>query len=197
MTARVVVVPSALALLASYASLTDPVAEMRAAAVDAVAWLTGQGVSRVVVLGAAPDPVSVAHGVTEPLSMRVARSLLADAGYAGEIIEATQPGTLLDITDAEVLVVADGSARRGEKAPGHLDERAFAFDEAIGSALARADVEVLRDIDEVLGAELLAGGVPALRTLGRVVTGRCEAEVVWAGDPYGVQWWVVRWQCVS
>lgn len=197
MSGRVVVVPSAPALLATYASLTDPIAEMRAAAVDAVGWLTGQGVSRVVVLGAAADPGNVARGVPEPLSLRIARSLLAEVGFAGEIVEATQPGTLPDVSAAEVLVVADGSARRGEKAPGHLDERAFAFDKTIGAALADADLGALRELDEELGAQLLAGGVPALRALGRAVTGPFAGEVAWAGDPYGVQCWVVRWQCVS
>ena len=35
------------------------------------------------------------------------------------------------------LVVGNGSARRSEKAPGHLDERAVAFDDALGARPAR------------------------------------------------------------
>ena len=41
--ARVVLVPGVLALLPEYASLTDPVAELRAACLAAVAWLVEEG----------------------------------------------------------------------------------------------------------------------------------------------------------
>jgi len=98
-------------------------------------------------------------------------------------------------------VVADGSARRGVRAPGHLDERAFAFDAAIDAALRQGDPGTLAVLDEPLGAQLLAAGVPAFRRLGRLVQGRLEqgrpvrAEVDYADDPFGVQYWVVRWEC--
>lgn len=170
--------PSAPALLPAYAGLTDPLAEMRAAAVAAVGWLAQSGPVRV--LG-------------DDLGQRVGAHLLGVAGA----VEETHAGN--------VLVVADGSARRGERAPGHLDERAAGFDEVIGDALRRGDPGPLAVLDEDLGAQLLAGGVPALRALGSLVldhltqetdTGelRVHAQVDYDADPFGVQYWVVRWQ---
>ena len=60
--ARVVLVPGVLALLPEYASLTDPVAELRAACLDAVAWLVEEG-----------GPVTV---VADAQGRRVAEHLL-------------------------------------------------------------------------------------------------------------------------
>ncbi|MGL5929976.1 MAG: hypothetical protein ACRCY8_13660 [Dermatophilaceae bacterium] len=57
-----------------------------------------------------------------------------------------------------LVVVADGSARRGEKAPGHLDERALAFDEALVSALRDADPAALLALDAALAVDVLAHG---------------------------------------
>lgn len=197
MTTGVVVVPSAPALLASYAGITDPVAELRAASLEAVAWLVARS-RRIVILGAAVDPVNLARGVVDPLSLRVGRSLLA-----GDVavVESEQPGPLPDLRDGDgLLVVADGSARRGEKAPGHIDERSFAFDASIEQALTSGDTAALAALDAGLGAELLVGGVPALRALGARVgaAGRVEsAQIDYAADPFGVQYWVVRWTCGS
>lgn len=194
----VVVVPSAPALLPSYAGQVDPVAEMRVAALDAVRWLGSRTAGRMVVLGAGPDPGNVERGVAEPLSMRVARLLLDRSGFAGRAVEVTQPGPLPSLRPGDtLLVVADGSARRGEKAPGHLDERAFGFDDAVEAALRTADTETLRGLDARLGADLLAAGVPALLALGALAGSRHQVEMTYADDPFGVQYWVVRWQCAS
>jgi hypothetical protein len=164
---RIAIVPSAPVLLPAYAGLTDPAAEVRAAAQDAVAWLG----DRVRVLA------------SDGLGRRVGEHLLGRA----------------PVDDADsVLVVADGSARRGEKAPGHLDERAFAFDAAIDTALRQGDPAALAVLDEALGAQLLAAGVPAFRALGALVGERpVRARVDYADDPFGVQYWVVRWECDS
>lgn len=92
-----------------------------------------------------------------------------------------------------LLVVANGSAMRTDKAPGHFDERAAAFDEALGAALRRGDLDALRTLDVALAAELWAD-VDALVGLGHLgeVT---EVQVDYDDAPYGVQYWVVRWQC--
>lgn len=162
---KIAVVPSAPALLPAYAGLTDPVADVRAAALEAVAWLDG--------------PVQVL--AADDLGRRVGEHLLGRA----------------PVDDAaDLLVVADGSARRGEKAPGHLDERATGFDAAIDAALRQGDPAALVRLDEALGAELLARGVPAFRALGAQVGDRpVRAQVDYADDPFGVQYWVVRWEC--
>ena len=153
---RVVLVPGVLALLPEYAGQVDPVAELRAAALEAVGWL-----------GA--DVTVLADSQGE----RVARHLLgATEREGGEV---------------SYLVVGNGSAKRSEKAPGHLDERAAAFDTALGESLWRGRAEV----DEALARELWASvdGIVAMRALGELG----EAQVDHVGDPYGVQYWVMRW----
>ena len=78
------------------------------------------------------------------------------------------------------VVVGNGSATRTEKAPGHLDEWAAAFDDALRSSFA--------GIDAGLAAELWAdtarlGDLPPLS----------EAEVLYDDAPFGVQYWVAVW----
>ena len=95
-------------------------------------------------------------------------------------------------------MVANGSATRTEKAPGHLDDRAHGFDEALGTALAQGDAAALRGLDETLGDELWCHDVPAWHRLGELVTEPVTSvEVDYDDDPYGVQYWVVRWTCGS
>lgn len=163
---RVVFVPSTLALLPAYASIEDPIADVRKAVDDAVAWLLEDG------------PATAHRG--SPAAHRIAEHLLGDRrGHA--------PG---------LLVVANGSATRTEKAPGHLDERAAAFDAAIGTALAAGDPAALGAIDLALAEELWAmpdAGV--LRKLSGRVRPVTEVQVDYDDAPYGVQFWVVRWQC--
>lgn len=195
---RVVVVPCAPALLASYVGLVDPLAEVRTAAVEAVRWLAAGTTERVLVLGAGPDPANLPRGVTEPLSTRVAHALLTEAGVDLPVVETALPDPVPALSEHDgVLVVADGTATGDERAPGHVDERAFAYDQAIEKALRTADTAALGDLDAALGAQLLAAGVPALRELGSLVHGRFRAETDYADDPFGVRYWVVRWQCES
>lgn len=93
-----------------------------------------------------------------------------------------------------MLVVGDGSARRSEKAPGHLDERAQGFDERVEQALRRGDPEALLDLDAALGRELLVAGRASWQVLAGAATGlRISAEVIDAQAPYGVGYLVARW----
>lgn len=149
-------VPGVPALLPSYRSLEDPVAGLRAACRDAVGRL-------------GPRVRVVASGATGGSGARVAAALVAAAG--AEVVGEGETG---------VLVVGNGSARRTEKAPGHLDERAADFDDALRASFA--------DIDPVLAEELWAdtaclAGLPPL----------AEAEVLYDDDPFGVQYWVAVW----
>jgi hypothetical protein len=185
----VVVVPSTLALLPEYAGLADPVADLRAACQAAVAWLVERNPTHVDVVGAPARPDNEARGVTRPASVAVARHLLLEADFHGSIGALASSG---------VLVVANGSATRTEKAPGHLDDRAHVFDEGIGTALRDGDPAALRDLDPVLGAELWCHDVPAWQQLGALVTEPVDSvQVDFEDDPYGVQYWVVRWACGS
>ncbi len=157
---RVVLVPGVLALLAEYAGAEDPVAELRAACLEAVAWL-----------GADVKVVADAQGA------RVADQLLgATTRSAGE---------------TSYLVVGNGSAKRTEKAPGHLDDRAHAFDTLLGAGLRAGD---LTDVDLSVADELWAS-VAGIRELRDLIGG--DAIVDYDDDPFGVQYWVMRWQCES
>ena len=187
-----VFVPSAPMLLPEYVGLTDPFAEIRELAVSTVRDAL-VGADAVVVL--ADHGASAVGGWTgEPLGVRVGRRLLDLSGWAGQV----QPGTGYHWTTTTLLlVVGDGSACRSEKAPGHLDERSLDLDATILRALESVDTTTLRDLDPGLCQELLVTGAPALRQAAYVMRDRTElvGEVLWSGDPWGVQYWVARW-CV-
>ncbi|MCX6399577.1 MAG: hypothetical protein NTX33_06585 [Propionibacteriales bacterium] len=148
-------VPGVLALLPEYASIEDPVADLRAACLAA----TGR-------LG--PCVRVVASGAS---GARVGAALVAAVG--GTVVESGETGT---------LVVANGSARRTEKAPGHLDERAEGFDVALRDDLTSADVG--------LAAELWADVAALAALAGHVLA---DAEVLFDDLPFGVQYWVAVW----
>jgi len=162
-------VPGVLALLPEYAGLEDPVAELRAAALSAAAWLAGTG------------PVTL---VADAQGARIGHHLLAEAG--GEVRRGGGEA-------ASYLVVANGSARRSEQAPGFVDERAVAFDAALDEALRQPDVEALARLEEPLADELLVGNSAGLARLGTLLRGASAAMVDYADDPFGVQYWVMRW----
>ena len=170
---EVVVVPPVPALLPEHAGLIDPVADLRAAATAAVAGLRAAG-----------GPIGV---LGSPASSRVADHLLDGVPHAP--YDAERPPADL----GGLLVLGNGSATRTEKAPGHLDERAEAFDAALGAALAAADGAALADLDPDLGTALWAEVEP-LRALGRLLRGggAWRVEVTYDDAPYGVQYWVVR-----
>ena len=184
---HVVLVPSALTLLPEYAGLDDPVPGLRDDVCAAVTWLVERHPDEVAVLSAAARPDNVARGVTESPGARIGRHLLSNNGFQGRPAESA----------AGVLVIANGTACRGEKAPGHLDDRSFGYDAEIEEALRTGSPKVLRELDPVLGQELWAHDVPALQALGELVSGRVTAELDFSGDPYGVQYWVARWTCGS
>jgi hypothetical protein len=188
-----VVVPATPLLLPENRSLRDPVAGVRAVAAAAVRWLAERHPERVVVLGAPCGAVDRARGVTRPSSLRVAGSLLEVAGFTGRVEEHAPPGKAPVPRGAALLVVADGTACRDPEAPGRLDPRAAPFDDAVETALRHGDVDALRGLDEDLGRALLCSGVPALRALGSAVARPAAAHVDYAGHPFGVQYWVVRW----
>jgi hypothetical protein len=162
---RVVVVPGVLALSAAYASVADPVADLRTAVTGALAWL-----------GPEVEVVGSAQG------RRLAEELLArrDAADAGD--------------GGSVLIVLNGSACRTEKAPGYLDPRAEEFDRTLGEALRASADDALADIDRGLGEELWAD-LEALPRLATLIAGAGPPVVDYDAAPYGVQYWVLRWEC--
>jgi hypothetical protein len=218
-----VVSPHPPVLLRELCGAEDTVPELRAACGAAVGAALRQGPDTVVVVGGAattqewdPDlPIGLRRfGTTHapddralPQALGVARRLLDEAGWAGptrmcSVARDADPATVAQLarevagTEGRVvlLVMADGSARRGEKAPGHLDERAFAVDEEIGRALADGDPEPLAKLDPDLCADLLVKGRAALAVLAEVAAGgRPAARVTYRDDPYGVMYTVAAW----
>jgi hypothetical protein len=94
-----------------------------------------------------------------------------------------------------VLAMGDGSARRSEKAPGHLDPAAGPFDAAVASALAAGDARALAALDPVEGERLLAGGVAVWRAVGAALADRTvEAELLHDEAPFGVGYLVGTWR---
>jgi hypothetical protein len=181
-----VLVPSALVLLPEYAGLVDPVPALRAACSTAVAGLVADDPPVVAVLAAPARADNVARGVDAPPGLRVARHLLAGAGWSGELTEPA-PGVPL-------LVVGNGTACRTDKAPGHLDLRAAGFDTALGAALEARDGGALGALDRRLGEELWCHDVPVFATLAEVLPPGPPAEVHYDDDPFGVQYWVLTWR---
>lgn len=167
-----------------------------------------------------PGPTSSAErGATEgeqiPTPLLVARRLAADVststgsasvwhaaswvtlppeavdGFARELVEADEPVGL--------VVVADGAACHGSKAPRAEDPRAEKYDDEVCRALASADQLDFDALDPNLGQELGAEGAdlwPLLAAAAAEGHGRGDgwrAELVWRGAPYGVGWFVATW----
>jgi hypothetical protein len=194
----VLVLPTPPALLTPR-SAEDPVEELREACQAA---LVDVG-EPVVVVAVPTSEENLARGVTEPLGHRIARHLLGERPFmpelalpwtAASLIEQDGPPGEYPLPDTTLVVMADGSARRGEKAPGHVHPDAVRFDDAIEKALRDGDAEALATLDLDRADELWCEGAPGFRLLGEVARDRrVEAHVSYTGAPYGVAWWVARW----
>lgn len=128
---------------------------------------------------------------------------VADDAAPGEC--AALGAALVGAGPVVLVVVADGSATRTVKAPGHLDERAAGFDASIARALEEVDAERLLEIDPVLADELwcrgraalqvLAGasGMPAARSGAPMAPPRLVGDVAYEDAPFGVGYLVATW----
>jgi hypothetical protein len=196
MITTVLVLPSPRALLPGLSEV-DPVPELRAAITAALGKLFADGPDRIVVVAAPVSELNRSRGVTEPLGHRIARHLLGEREFDAQIALPYEAASLVEHGDSRstaVIVMADGSASRGEKAPGHLHPDAIAFDDAIERALRAGDVDVLAAIDPDQAHELWCGGAPGFHVLAEIARGRQIAvDMTYAEAPYGVAWWVVRW----
>lgn len=204
----------------------DIVADLRAACVSAIRSTTAAAPDRVVVVGGADatgiwdsrlGPDVRRFGTTGrrsssglPLSLGVGKRLLEEAGWAGPVelsgIGWDAPAPDIEkVADALVsceeritlLVLGDGSTRRGDKAPGYLDDRAFPFDEATGRALETGDFGALLEMDSGLAHELMVSGRAAFQVLAAVAAklgSRPRASMAYRADPYGVTYYVAVWE---
>jgi hypothetical protein len=90
-----------------------------------------------------------------------------------------------------MLVMADGSARRGLKAPGYFDERSTGFDAETEHAVRSGELGALLSADPALARELMATGRPAWQVLAGALRGRrVSSEVRYRDDPFGVAYLV-------
>jgi hypothetical protein len=90
-----------------------------------------------------------------------------------------------------LLVMADGTARRGLKAPGYLDERSAGFDAEIEKAVRQGRLDALLSVDQVLARDLMAAGRPAWQVLaGALESHKVSSEIRYCDDPFGVAYLV-------
>jgi hypothetical protein len=145
-------------------------------------------------------------GTPLPLALGLGARLLDEGGYRGpRLLQSVSHGesaaaclrlgaSLRSIGDrGGLLVMAGGSACRSVRAPGYLDPRAAAFDEALERAVRSGDLGALRAMDARLARELLAGDRPAWQVLAGAAPVRLPAaDILYTGDPFGV-FYLVAW----
>jgi hypothetical protein len=165
--------------------------------------LAGYGVPLEVPLGVdEPGPVEL------PLSLTIGAWLLRDAlgpgcaavGYSVGPDGVGQPDRLPPPPDGgsawNLLVMGDGSARRGTSAPGYLDERARPFDDRIADALRRGRPDLLRHRSRPgqPGDSLMVAGRSAWAVAaGFLDSPGFDAELLYDDAPYGVGYFVAAW----
>jgi len=96
-----------------------------------------------------------------------------------------------------LLVMGDGSACRGLRAPGYDDPRAEPFDGAVAGALARADAPALLSLDPALATQLRAAGRAPWQVLAgaaQATGGQWRGAVTYQAAPYGVAYLVAFWE---
>jgi hypothetical protein len=155
-------------------------------------------------LAAYAPMLGAGSGPPVPLALGLGAGLLDQAGYQGrrvlQSVSPDEPAQRCAELGADLagragrvalLVMADGSARRGRRAPGHLDERSAPFDAGVERAVREGDLEALLAIDPVLARELMATGRPGWQVLAGALAGtRPRVEIRYAGDPFGVAYLV-------
>lgn len=136
----------------------------------------------------------------------------ADATALGEKLGADAAGICL-------ILVADGAACHGPKAPRAQDARAQGYDDGVCAALASGQPSRLAQLDADLGEALGANGTQVWPVFVAATGTRAQpggghhphgtedsdgagaaadqdwiGEVLWAGAPYGVGWAVASWR---
>jgi hypothetical protein len=176
-------------------------ADLRAAIERALAQLTGD----VVVVGAAPTPGFLEGSVDLtpyggpgtpasdplPLALAVGRTLLGGRPHRLWGV----PGP--ELPEGDLLVVADGSAKRSEKAPGYFDPRAADFDAALSRALAEGSPDRLSALDAELAADLWSSVDVFSAVAAATADQQWEGQVLYDDAPFGVGYVVASWRSTS
>ena len=171
----------------------------RTFAADAPAGWRRLGVARDV----SPLDRAVSTGEPLPLALTVGRWLLSRVAGIGEswwtvdLAGAVSWGRDLGASphSTALLVLGEGSAAVGPRAPLPQDNRAPAFDAAVTAAIGRGDVAALAATSPSLGAQLGATGVAPWLALAAAVGARTvRAEPSTYCTPYGVGYLVGSWR---
>ncbi|MFI6498472.1 hypothetical protein [Nonomuraea typhae] len=193
---------------------------LRAACADAVAALRAAVPDRLLVVGPAEESAWYAGGAAGtlapwgvdvragdgepvlPLSLTIGRWLLAadPDGYQA-VATGAAPADCLALGErlagegrTALLVMADGSAKLTEKAPGYLDPAAQPYQRGLVKALAEGDRTALADLDPGEAAAMWAAGRAPLQVLAGAARGaRLRPEKLWDEAPYGVGYVVAAW----
>lgn len=142
-----------------------------------------------------------------PLPLTVGAWLLNRSGYAGPRRGRTVTGAedraelgriagqVIAAGDTvAVLAMGDGSASRTAASPGGLRGGAVEFDSTVMAALGSGNAGALAALDPILGASLLAGGVPVWRLAGVLFDGGVvHARLDYDQAPFGVAYPVATW----
>jgi len=134
----------------------------------------------------------------------IALWLLTQAGWQGSIdvvecdddVTASSALVVQALTAADaVIVVGDGSAGLGPKAPGYVIDGAHDFDTALAAALASGDASALALLNAAEGQRVQAAGVPVFRALGVALSERAiDASLRLHTSPFGVGYFVATWR---
>ncbi|SCE77957.1 hypothetical protein GA0070558_106100 [Micromonospora haikouensis] len=158
----------------------------------------------------AGDAPATADAPTLPLSLAVGAWLLARHRVgvpvdAAQVAAEATPAELAALagqvhrhrTRVALLVLGDGSACHGTKAPGYADPLAGTYDEGVAQALAGADAEALLGLDPAVSARLkVAGHAPwqVLADAARAAGGDWRGDLTYHDAPYGVAYFVATWE---
>jgi len=116
---------------------------------------------------------------------------VADCRALGAELAGRYPGRV------GLLVVGDGARYHTDQVAGRVDERSTTFDDAVATALDRADPDGLLALDPALGTELGAAGRAPWQVMAGVALaegGTWRGELTYSGAPYGVAYHVAVWQ---
>ncbi|MBI1378798.1 MAG: hypothetical protein GC157_15160 [Frankiales bacterium] len=175
---------------------------------DGVGSLRGLGVAYDVPLDPGAPPAAVDGQGRLVLPLTLGAWLLARVGWPGDRVALeVDPAAADDVLDAAgaalaadpgptaLLVVADGSASRTEKAPASLHPDAAAFDAAVAAALREGDARALAAVDRARAAAVTSAGRPAWRVAAAALGGEAyDAALLCDTAPYGVGYLVARWR---
>jgi hypothetical protein len=147
-----------------------------------------------------PEPLPLSVLIGAWLTRGSPRSFVAvDPDLDGEECAALGADLAAAAPRVALLVMGDGSARHSLKAPGYLDPRAAAYDEAVAQAFVAADTDALLALDRTLADDLLVAGRAPWQVLagaalpGAAHGGGWSVLDTWSAAPYGVGYHVVTW----